>query len=125
MIYGGPGFSQSFSSTPTPSPHLSCKEARAANHRKTKKERQLADVRGGKGWAWSRMIGHAKKPDPLLIIQFSLEGGGWSQIRRQQKNVASFIVFSLRLAGLPFQLSNLRPARTEESAAYNYLNAQA
>ncbi len=57
MIYRGPGFLAVvwFGSSPTPSPPPVSK-SRPATHRKTKKERQFADGRRGKGWARSRII---------------------------------------------------------------------
>jgi hypothetical protein len=48
MIYRGPGFLAviGFGSSPSPSSPLSRQQGRPATHRKTEKERQLADWRG-------------------------------------------------------------------------------
>ncbi len=58
-IYRGPGFLAVvwFGSTATPSlPSSLVRKLDRRHTKKTEKLRQLADRRGGKGWAWSRII---------------------------------------------------------------------
>ncbi len=67
MIYRGPGFLAVvwFGFSPIHSLTLTRRKARPATHRKTEKERQVADGRGGRGWVRSRITRPARKPGPL------------------------------------------------------------
>jgi hypothetical protein len=72
----GRAFPRSYDLAPRPPlpPSLSHQQAGPATHRTSEKERQVADGGGGKGVSEESNHTTARKPFPLLIIQYSLSG---------------------------------------------------
>jgi len=64
----GQFFFQAVDSAPRPPSPISRQSAGPATHRKTEKERQLADGRGGKGVGVEPNHTTARKPGPLKIF---------------------------------------------------------
>ncbi len=67
----GQAFPRSYDLAPRPPlpPSLSHHQAGPATHRKTEKERQVADSGGGEGVGEEPNHTTARKPGPLIIIQ--------------------------------------------------------